>query len=102
MGGQLSNQNTNQLTVNETVQLKRVQSPPRRPSIIIEDPDLNSIDDYDQREDDRRISLVGRQREKSVERRRPTISKHKKSSGKARPPAAAGCFQICDTLIFEV
>ena len=88
----------------ENVQPKRNQLPPRRPSIIIEDPEFNSVDDYDDRDDDRRTSIAVRQQEKSEERRRPTKSKHKSSSNssKVRPPVSAGCFHICDTLIFEV
>ena len=88
----------------DTVKAKRIQTPPRRPSIILDNPEFNSVDDYDEREDDRRLSLAVRQREKE-ERKRPKKDKRKKGSTesrKVRPPVSAGCFHICDTLIFEV
>ena len=72
-------------------QPKRIQAIPRRPISINED--------YDERDDDRSIE---RPRKRPEERSRPPIKKHRSSSGKPRPPTAAGCFQICDTLIFEV
>ena len=85
---QVFEQDTNEIqAVNINEQPKRIQTP-RRPITINED--------YDERDDDRTISHVERPR------KRPQIKKHKSSSGKPRPPTAAGCFQICDTLIFEV
>jgi len=91
---QVFEQNTNDIqAVNVNEQPKRIQTP-RRPITINED--------YDERDDDRTISHVDRPRKRPEERNRPQIKKHKSSSGKPRPPTAAGCFQICDTLIFEV
>merc|ERR1711874_96710 len=72
---------------------RRIQPIPRRPSI--------KTDEHD-RDDDRRPSNAGKSKERPAARNRPDIRKSKSSGGKARPPAAAGCFQICDTLIFEV
>lgn len=82
-------------TSNIVDQPKRIQATPRRPVVIIEDYDENEVED-------RRTSHIERPRKRPDERKRPQFQKHKSSSGKPRPPAAAGCFQICDTLIFEV
>ena len=79
---------------------KKIQLPPRRPSVIIDDPELNSIDDDE--DDDRRVSLAARHREKFEERKRPSKEKPRKEPKKLRPPISSGCFHICDTLIFEV
>ena len=87
-------QETNDIqAVNVNEQPKRIQTP-RRPITINED--------YDERDDVRTLSHVERPRKRPEERNRSQIKKHKSSSGKPRPPTAAGCFQICDTLIFEV
>ena len=79
---------------------KKIQLPPRRPSVIIDDPELNSIDDDE--DDDRRVSFATRHREKFEERKRPSKEKPRKEPKKLRPPISSGCFHICDTLIFEV